>query len=133
MKKYIALLLTLSVIAILAGCKEKEPVPAALIAPEITSIDIVHIRGGQQSELEIRGTEVDTFRAWVSELKYKHRQFKEGESPGDADGGEVYEFSFPEKEDSSFSYYIGGPDNCYLIINGEWYLVSNPATPPISD
>mgnify|MGYP007032836972 CR=1 FL=1 len=36
-------------------------------------------------------------------------------------------------DNSESSYVINGPEDCYLLIEGRWYLVKNPLEPPISD
>ncbi len=58
-------------------------------------------------------------------------RYIEGNSPGDMAGGEAYEFNFAD--DSTFCYVINGLDDCYLLVDGDWYLVSNPSTPPIAE
>ena len=65
--------------------------------------------------------------------KYTLFEYEEGESPGDSDGGEFYSFTFAEEDNSEFSYVIFGSEDCYLLIEGRWYLVKNPLEPPISD
>ena len=60
-------------------------------------------------------------------------EYEKGESPGDSDGGEFYSFTFAEEDNSESSYVINGPEDCYLLIEGRWYLVKNPLEPPISD
>ena len=54
-----------------------------------------------------------------------------GQSPGDTDGGEIYEFVLTEGDYPGFTYVINGPNDCYLLIEGEWFVVTNPTNPPI--
>lgn len=79
------------------------------------------------------GEDVDSLRDWVSELEYELLEFEEGHSPGDSDGGEVYEFVLTEEGYPGFSYVISGPRDCYLLIEDCWFSVSNPSNPPVTE
>lgn len=94
------------------------------------SLSVSHIACGETAEWEVSGRELDPIKSWANGLQYRQRSFKDGEAPGDADGGEVYSFT-PEDGGPGFSYYIGGPDKCYLLLDGRWYAVSNPSEPPV--
>lgn len=93
------------------------------------SLSVSHITCGETAEWEVSGRELDSVKSWAEGLRYKPKRFKDGEAPGDADGGEVYSFA-PGDGSPGFSYYIGGPDKCYLLLDGRWYAVSNPSEPP---
>ena len=73
----------------------------------MTIVNIEHIRCGQITKSTVEGISLNELRAWAS-------------------------FEIMESDYPGFSYYIGGPDNCYLLIEGEWYKVSNPSDPPIT-
>ena len=65
----------------------------------------------------------DGLRDWASGLKYELLDSEE--NPGDRDGGGVYEVVLTEGYYPGFSYVICGPDDCYLLIEGCWYSVTN--------
>lgn len=111
--------------------KQSRPI-AAVIQDDVTIVNIEHIRCGQITKSTVEGISLNELRAWADGLEYEHKTFAKGNTPGDADGGEVYSFEIMESDYPGFSYYIGGPDNCYLLIEGEWYKVSNPSDPPIT-
>lgn len=112
------------------GCDERSE-PIAVIPDNITVVNITHVVGGQSTKFTIEGDSLDDLRVWVSELQYKYQTYTKGNSPGDSEGGEVYTFEMPEGDYPGFSYIINGKNKCYLLIEGEWYSVSNPSNPPI--
>lgn len=69
----------------------------------------------------------------LADLQYKHQTYTKGNSPDDVEGGEVYNFEMAEGDYPRFSYIINGKNNCYLLIEGEWYSVSNLSNPPVSE
>ena len=135
MKKRITFIPAFVLIFSLAGCSEK-PDPNRLVTAyfgdSVTSADITHHIGGKTVQWTAAEEDTDILRDWASKLKYKLLEFEEGQSPGDCDGGEVYDFSFTE-EGGGFSYVINGPDSCYLLIDGHWFSVKNPSPLPIAE
>ena len=122
------------------GCDTTVPAPgsgerskpiAAVIQDDITVINITHIVGGQSAKFTVEGDSLDNLGVWVADLQYKHETYTKGNSPGDGEGGEVYSFEMAEGDYPGFSYIINGKNNCYLLIEGEWYYVSNPSNPPV--
>ena len=101
---------------------------AAYIADDVTKAEITHRAGGTVTEWTAEGEELDALRDWASGLKYELLDSEE--NPGDRDGGEVYEVVLTEGYYPGFSYVICGPDDCYLLIEGYWYSVTNPSDPP---
>lgn len=95
-------------------------------------MNVEHIVSGQITKSAVEGSSLDELRTWADGLEYEHKVFEKGNTPGDAEGGEVYSFELMEGDFPGFSYYIGGPDNCYLVMEGEWYKVSNPSNPPMA-
>ena len=75
------------------------------------------------AEWTAEGDELDALRDWASGLKYELLDSEE--NPGNRDGGEVYEVVLTEGYYPGFSYVICGPDDCYLLIEGYWYSVTN--------
>lgn len=143
MKRIVGVLLSCVCILSFAGCgaDSNTNVPgsgdrsgrpyAAYIGDDVTKVDIMHVLSGQVEEWTAEGEDVDTLRDWAAGLKYEHKTYAEGQSPGDAEGGEMYSFELTEGDYPGFTYYVGGPDNSHLVIEGEWFSVSNPSRPPI--
>ena len=48
----------------------------------------------------------------------------------DEEEGERYDFVLTEGDYPGFTYIINGPDDCYLLIEGNWFSVLNPSYPP---
>lgn len=130
MKKYI-FLFSVVVFFVLAGCGEgnrsKEQF-VSLIPEEVTEMTVTHIRSGEETEYMIDGAKLDEMKNWASHLSMKHKVYKDGSTPGDMDGGEVYSFHM-EGEYTEFSYIINGKNDCYILMGDEWYAVSNPTDP----
>ncbi|HIT08899.1 MAG TPA: hypothetical protein IAB55_07440 [Candidatus Merdivicinus faecavium] len=42
-------------------------------------------------------------------------------------------FALTEGDGPDFSYVINGADDCYLLMEGVWYAVSNPVSPPVGE
>lgn len=137
MKKETAFLTVIIMMFSLAGCNGSQdgshsPI-AAWFEKDIPKIKIVHYTGGSTVEWTVENEQADLLRNWASELECELLAFEEGQSPGDSDGGEVYTFSPAEDGHPDFSYVINGTDNCYLSADGNWYSVSNPSNPPLTE
>ena len=94
----------------------------------IVKVEYAHCAG--ITELELSDKEMMTVSEWLCGLKYEHREFPEGEAPGDSEGGEVYTFTFKTGE---MSYVNNGGNECYLLFGGEWYAVLDPSEPPLGN
>ena len=136
MKKLVILVLALAFTFSLVGCKQKSgpgrPI-TAYIGNSVTSVDITHHVGGETVQWIAQGEDVDSLRDWASKLEYEIIEFENGKSPGDSDGGEVYNFVLTEGGYPGFSYVINGTEDCYLLIEGYWFSVKNPSDPPIME
>lgn len=136
MKKLVILVLALAVTFSLVGCNQKlgpgRPI-TAYIGNSVTSVDITHHVGGETVQWIAQGEDVDSLRDWASKLEYEIIEFEDGQSPGDSDGGEVYDFVLTEGGYPGFSYVINGTEDCYLLIEGYWFSVKNPSDPPIME
>ena len=134
MKRLIALVLLLLFVLALAGCNQKSgpgrPV-TAYIDDSITTVDITHYISGKSTQWMAEEQDVEALRDWASKLEYELLEFEEGQSPGDSDGGEVYDFALSEGGYSGFSYVINGSEDCCLLIEGYWFSVKNPSNPPV--
>ena len=105
---------------------------APYIGSYVTEVNVSHILSGQLQEWTVTGEQLVDLREWADGLNYEHRTYADGQSPGDTNGGEVYDFVLTEGDYPGFTYVINGPDDCYLVIEGEWFVVTNPSDPPIT-
>ncbi len=139
MKKQLLLILTLSILLALAACGTSssnsisDDLVSAFIADSVTEVKITHIISGTESQWTVDGDELETLKNWILGLNYSMVPFEKGNSPGDEDGGEAYSFDMTDTDHPGFSYVINGPDRCYLLIDGNWYSVSNPSNPPVAE
>lgn len=103
-----------------------------LIHRDETSVRAVHIVGGHREEVTVEGEALQALKEWAEEQARhtQHRDFEEGQSPGDSDGGEIYLFqgtmNAPE-----FAYVINGPEDCYILQGSDWFAVMEPSDPPV--
>ena len=136
MKRLMAFVLSLSFVLALAGCNRKS-VPdrpiTAYIRDSVTTVDIKHHISGKSAQWAAEGEDVESLRDWAAKLEYELFEFEEGQSPGDSDGGEVYDFVLTEGGYPGFSYVVNGTEDCYLLIEGYWFSVKNPSEPPIME
>lgn len=136
MKRLMAFALLLSFMLALAGCNQKSgpgrPI-TAYIGDSVTTVDITHHISGKSARWTAEGEEVESLRDWASKLEYELFEFEEGQSPGDSDGGEVYDFVLTEGGYPGSSYVIHGTEDCYLLIEGYWFSVKNPSGPPVME
>ena len=65
----------------------------------------------------------------IAQLEFQPTAFEAGASPGDAEGGEVYDIALEQGGASCFSYVITG-DAAYILADGAWYAVQDPTPPP---
>lgn len=104
---------------------------SAWIGDDVTEVKITHILMGQSTEWSIEGDDIQTLQAWANGLEYEIGEFDEGDTPGDQNGGEIFSFELVGGAYPGFGYIINGPDACYLLIEGCWYIVNNPSDPPV--
>lgn len=139
MKKQRLLILALSFLLVPAACGTSGSKPtsdnliSASIADSVKKVEITHIISGTESLWTVDGDELETLKDWMSGLNYSIVQCEKGNSPGDGDGGEAYSFAMTDTDCPGFSYVINGPDSCYLLVDGNWYSVSNPSDPPVAE
>lgn len=81
----------------------------------------------------MKGAEIELLREWVDKLSYRYIEVKEGQFPGDSNGGEIYTFTLMGGEWSGFSYVINGENDCYIQSEGNWFSVINSTNPPVSE
>ena len=134
MKRLMAFVLSLSFVLVLASCNQKSgpgrPI-TTYIGDSVNTVDITHHISGKSTQWTAEGEDVESLRDWAAKLEYELFEFEEGQSPGDSDGGEVYDFALSEGGYSGFSYVINGSEDCCLLIEGYWFSVKNPSNPPV--
>ncbi len=137
MKRLIMFAINITVMFCLAGCGQINPASDNLtvisIADSVTEIELTHIVSGTETQWTVNSDELESLKNWMSGLNYSMVQFEDGNSPGDMDGGEVYRFKMTDIDHPGFSYVINGPDKCYLFMDGNWYQVSSPSDPPVTE
>ncbi len=141
MKKLTAYILSIICVFIFAGCAGNTGTSAdsnraggavsVHIWDDVTEVKITHVLMGQLTEWSIEGDDIEALRIWANGLKYELREFEEGNTPGDGDGQEAYWFELTGGDYPGFDYIICGPDDCYLLIESDWYVVNNPSDPPV--
>ncbi len=127
MKKHILIvLLIVFMFFSVCGANENESTEFSLPFNINKGVYVSHYVSGSVSEYEILPSQSEKLAEWAASLKVERREFKSGETPSDADGGEAYSF---RAENSSFSYVMCGGKENYILENGEWYYVNNPSDP----
>ena len=134
MKGFAAIFLSLVCALGLAGCGNLSAGPgrpvSTYIGDYVTRVDMTHSVGGATTQWAAENEDVDRLRTRASELDYEILAVEEGRTPVDEEDGERYDFVLTEGDYPGFTYIINGPDNCYLLIEGNWFSVLNPSDPP---
>ena len=109
MKKLIVLVLALVCVLSLCSCGwNSQKAVATVFSENVTKVDITHRVCTEITNWSIEGTEIDLLREWFNNLNYKLLEVKEGQTPGDVNGNEVYTFEFTGGEWFGFYYVING-------------------------
>ena len=98
-------------------------VTSLTIAGADTLICIFNHISGKSAQWSAEGEEVEALRDWASKLEYELFEFEEGQSPGDSDGGEVYDFVLTEGGYPGFSYVIGVKDLSVNYLRTSCFIV----------
>ena len=132
MKKFIAFVFICALTLSSCGWNSQKAV-ATVFSENVTKVDITHRIGTDSTNCTIDGAEITSLREWFNNLNYNLLEIKEGHTPGDVNGNEVYTFEFTGGEWLGFSYVINGENDCYILNpEGNWFSVTNPSNPPIS-
>ena len=129
MKRKTAALLAVLWALALAGCRAASERPAALSLDGAANVEVLYDGAGHSAGRIVEGEELGALRAWAGGLDCAPASFAEGETPGDAEGGEVY--TFTPADGPGFSYVLTGPEEAWLLAEGAWYAVRNPSVPPV--
>lgn len=132
MRKYMTLVFSLICVLGLAGCQKKVSGSELYSFPEPTVlITGVFYSQGQETEFEIGSEEYDPedmstipVISWFYGL-----ELTACDEPEAVAGAEAYEFNVGGSE--AFTYEDRGSE-AYIIINGDYYKVSDPSSPPVS-
>ena len=89
-----------------------------------SSTKVLHSNGGGQKSWNMDKKDIPQFREWVLSLQFKHQNFEKGESPGDSNGGDAYNFRISNDAQLNFTYIDIGNNNHYIEFEGKWYLIT---------
>lgn len=115
-----------------SSVKNPSPIPIGYVPDlgvdvwDIVKVEYAH--NAEIKELELSDKEKMSLSKWLCGLKYERREFPEGETPGDSDGGEAYGITFANGE---LAYVDNGGSERFLLFNGEWYGVCESGEFPI--
>lgn len=125
-RTFILLLSIIFTLSIATACGNLEQQPNIDLT-QTAKVDVLHYVSGQEEKWTIDDkADINHLLEWFSNLSLELKQFNEGNSPGDSDGGEVYMFA---SENDEFSYVRNGPNDCYILYNAQWYQVEIPTDP----
>ena len=128
MKKLLFVFLLLPLL--LAGCRGEAPAEA-LIGGDVTEAEVSHTVAGETVSWTVAGEELDALRTWADSLELARAAFEQGGTPGDREGGESWTVAPLQGEGPGFSYVICGPEEHWVLLEGEWYAVREPSAPPL--
>lgn len=130
MKRMAAVFAAMLMLVTLCACGAEESFsPGVLIGEDTEAVAVSHTVAGTLETADLTGTGLNDLIRWAGGLECESVEFGEGETPGDAEGGEAWSFSTSDGE--LFSYISVGSIS-YVLAEGDWYLVGNPSEPPIS-
>ena len=101
-----------------------------LFPDDTNEVKIAYSAGtADESERILTREELGDVMDWASGLDLELQMFEEDGAPNEVHaGGEAYVFDINDGKET-FSYvWI---DNYYIVKDGRWYLVKNPALPPV--
>ena len=103
----------------------------ALIGGDVTEAEVSHTVAGETVSWTVAGEGLDALRTWADGLELARAAFELGGTPGDREGGESWTVAPLQGEDPGFSYVICGPEEHWVLLEGEWYAVREPSAPPL--
>ncbi len=100
--------------------------------PDDGACAIVRVTVGMQSvEKSVNGAELAQLKAWISGLRCTEESFESGQSPGDANGAELYEIDLFSANDIASYAYVKTGGGAFLLAGQVWYSVAEPGDPPV--
>jgi len=127
-KKSLLIFAAVILLSLSACANQYKKFSIEMLPNNIEQITVRHYLSGEETEWTVKGDELEEWKSWIERLSVRKMNFEEGNTPGDADGGEVYTFAI-NNDKSSVSYIKNGRDDCYLLFESKWYAVSNPSDP----
>lgn len=97
---------------------------------DVSIIKVTRFNCGGHDSWNLNKEDIPQFREWVLSLQLEYQNFEEGESPGDYNGGDGYDFQITGDTPLNFTYVDIGDDNPYILFEGEWYIVTNNSSLP---
>lgn len=131
MRKIVAFCTLFIIVISLSACGTFTMSAPICIPNEIKDVTVTHIESGRSYKSIVNRDDLQKVRSWLSCLKCEQRYFRKGSTPGDAEGGEAYIFSFDNRSELDFTYVINDKNDCYLLVDEEWYYITHPSNPPI--
>jgi hypothetical protein len=104
-----------------------------IYADNIPGIDVFQVINGESNRWSVADkNEIVSFAQWVENLILEKAVFDDGYSPGDneSDYGYIFRTSFGGRL-FEYDQYSGGES--YVYFGGDWYRVTNPSLPPLSE
>ena len=116
---------------------------SAYIQTDVSSVGLEHIVAGKITTYTVDGDALDMLRNWTNNLRPAEASsgkwiidFEDGNAPDQMEGSEVFTITVSPSDyqngSCGFSYYICGPKEHYLLVEGNWFLVKNPSYPPVN-
>ena len=102
----------------------KRKIHFCIFSNDVSVVKVLHSNGGGQKSWNMDKKDIPQFREWVLSLQFKHQNFEKGESPGDSNGGDAYNFRISNDAQLNFTYIDIGNNNHYIEFEGKWYLIT---------
>lgn len=131
MKRYLQLVLLLAPLVCLLGCQSAQEALPDLLPKDgpVERLYLTHTLAGESHSQVLEGDACRELVAWIAQLDFQPVAFAQGASPGDAEGGEVYDIALEQGGASCFSYVITG-DAAFFWRMGPGMPSRIPPRPP---
>ncbi len=105
-----------------------------IIPEDINTVNADHFIYAEKRSFTVSPGTLEDLREWLLNLDVERKEkFKDGEYPGQTiDGGESYYFRTPDGM-TLFSFQDFGPEERYLVLDGEWYRLRGASSPPVQE
>lgn len=92
---------------------------------DVSVIKVSRSNSGGQKSWNMDKKDISQFRDWVLSLQLEYQNLDKDKLPGDVNGGDAWTFQISDEDSLTFTYMDIGNSNCYMEINGKWYLITN--------